>query len=393
MLITLLATYYFPAGTATRDQSVHLASSLPELARFLVTRGHRVRAIARKTRNTPEEETVNGVEVHRVPVLELPWLRLATWKRAAAKKLRQLEAQEPSDIVLCWDWSATLPALGATRAPVVCSLRNSSEAWRHLGDRRFRAYRDLEHRAYSGAAWLIPSSHWADRTLRSVMHLDTPSTVLPHGIDTNAFSPSIDGSAARAALKLDGSVIGFFGRLDRAKAVDILLAAIAPIKGSWTLLIVGDGPERNALEAQARSLAIADRVVFAGFRPRSQVPEHMAACDIMTLPSRTEGFSSVVVEAIAMGKPLIATAVGGAPEVLDKTNGILVPADDPEALRSALAKLIADPALRSRLGAAARQTAERFAWPVVVEQWEQLLEKIAREAARARSTSHKPPAP
>lgn len=375
MLLNLVATYYFPAGAATADQAQHLASSLPELAKALVRRGHRVRVVARKTPNTPASETAHGVEIRRVSVLDLPWLRLASWRRAAAAALRSLE-RDPADLTLCWDWSATLPALDAKpKGPVVCSLRNSSEAWRHLGSPLFPLYLRLERQAYSNCAHLIASSRWADETVSAVMHLDTPRTVLPHGIDTEKFSPRIPP----APLAFPRPVIGFFGRLDRAKAVDVLLDALAPITEPWSLVLIGDGAERRALERQAAALGISDRIHFLGFQPRASIPAHMAACDLICLPSRTEGFSSVVVEAIAMGKPLIATTVGGAPEALEHNSGILVPPEDATALRAALQSLLADPQRRASLGKAARLAAEhRYAWPVVVEQWEQLLERIAQ---------------
>src|SRR5204863_7471061 len=130
-----------------------------------------------------------------------------------------------------------------------------------------------------------------------------------------------------------------------------------------TLLVAGDGDERERVERRARELALpADRVRFLGFR--RDVPRLLAASDFFVLPSRTEGLPLCLLEAMAQGLPAIATPVGGVPEVIEEgITGLLTPVEDPAALAEAIRRLAAEPALRARMGAAAqRRAAEEFSF-------------------------------
>ncbi|OQA14786.1 MAG: Alpha-D-kanosaminyltransferase [Chloroflexi bacterium ADurb.Bin360] len=133
-------------------------------------------------------------------------------------------------------------------------------------------------------------------------------------------------------------VVGFIGRLDPQKNVGMLLMAAKHfLDGEVRLSLFGDGPLRETLEAQALALGIVDKVHFAGAFAREQLPQVMAQIDLLVLPSLWEGFGVVLVEAMAYGKPCVATAVGGIPEVVvDGVTGFLVPPDEPLALAEAV---------------------------------------------------------
>jgi glycosyltransferase involved in cell wall biosynthesis len=145
-------------------------------------------------------------------------------------------------------------------------------------------------------------------------------------------------------------------RLAEVKGQGILLAALAELDA--TAVLVGRDLERGGgyeteLRAEAERLDVADRVVFAGHR--DDVPGLLAGCDVLCLPSSVEGLPLVVLEAMAQGRPVVATAVGGTPElVIDGETGVLVPPGDPGALAAALGKVLADPELARRLGEAGR---------------------------------------
>jgi len=149
------------------------------------------------------------------------------------------------------------------------------------------------------------------------------------------------------------------GRLVELKDHAAVLTALATLRkavpGSC-LLVVGEGSERGTLETLARSLAISDSVTFTGEVPHGRVLDILAGCDIFVLASHSEGMPNAVLEAMAAGLAVVATSVGGVPELSrDGETGILVPPGDRVALAEALATLAADPELRARLGAAARQ--------------------------------------
>ncbi|NEQ23216.1 MAG: glycosyltransferase [Microcoleus sp. SIO2G3] len=150
-------------------------------------------------------------------------------------------------------------------------------------------------------------------------------------------------------------VVGSVGRLDRMKAHDVLLRAIAPID-NLRAVIVGEGAERKALEQLADDLGIRDRVELRGWsdHPRSQLAEF----DIFALPSRSEGFPLAIVEAMLAACPTVATRVGSIPEaVTDGKTGLLVEKDDVDGLTAALRQLCDRPDLRLQMGNCARQAA------------------------------------
>lgn len=145
------------------------------------------------------------------------------------------------------------------------------------------------------------------------------------------------------------------------KGLDVLLRAfdlVAPAYPSLRLLLVGDGPLRGALEAQATASPARDRIVFLGPRARAELVPLLRGCEAFVLASRHEPFGIAAAEALALGRPVIASAVGGLPEFIDAgRTGMLVPPDDPDALATALRHLLADPAAAERLGRAGAEAA------------------------------------
>jgi glycosyltransferase involved in cell wall biosynthesis len=148
------------------------------------------------------------------------------------------------------------------------------------------------------------------------------------------------------------------GRLKAPKDFVTLIRALAALPGrEYEALIVGDGPDRGAVEAEIRRLGIEDRVQLAG--ERDDVPELLASSDVFVLSSRSEGLPVSALEAMAAELPVVASDVGGLAElVVDGETGILVPAGDEAALAEALGRLVQDRELRQSLGAAGRARAE-----------------------------------
>jgi glycosyltransferase involved in cell wall biosynthesis len=178
---------------------------------------------------------------------------------------------------------------------------------------------------------------------------------------------------ARARFGADGPTLAFAGRLTAAKALDVAFDALAQID-RVTLLVAGDGEERVRLAARAPA-----NVRLLGSLDRRGVLELFRAADAALLSSAWENFPHALVEALAVGTPVLATSVGGIPEiVVDGENGLLVPAGDAGALADAVRRLFADADLRARLTAAAAPSVERFAPARTVEQLEAILQKAAR---------------
>jgi glycosyltransferase involved in cell wall biosynthesis len=171
------------------------------------------------------------------------------------------------------------------------------------------------------------------------------------------------------------------GRLIPLKRVDGLLEALKELP-DLGLVVVGDGPERPRLERRARELGVSDRVYFAGQRSKKEALGLMAACDLFVLNSVHEGLPHVVLEAMALGLPVVATAAGGTPEVVrDGETGVLVPGRY-GTLGASLSALARDPALRRRLGRAARQwIGERLSAENMIRLTEETLFTVAHRSA------------
>ena len=176
------------------------------------------------------------------------------------------------------------------------------------------------------------------------------------GVDLTRFAPA-DRAAGKAALGVTGPLVVALGALIPRKGHDIVIDAVAAIPGA-TLLIAGEGPERNALTARIAALGVGDRIRLLGSIPHGELPGLLAAADVMALASASEGLANAWVEALACGTPIVITAAGGAREVVtEPAFGRVVPREV-SAFATAIRELLASPP-----GAAAvRHGAERFTW-------------------------------
>ena len=201
--------------------------------------------------------------------------------------------------------------------------------------------------------------------------------VIPQfGTDTDLFKP-----AARRPQR--PFTIGYFGRLIEEKGLHVLLDAAARLTGEWSLLLLGGGPLRPALKAQAASMGIADRLTFHDQVPSTEMPSRYHQIDTLVLPSLTrpnwkEQFGRVLVEAMASGVPVIGSDSGAIPGVIADA-GLIVPEGDAAALAAALVRLRADPALYADLGDKGRDRAvQHFTHAEIAQKTVELYEAIAR---------------
>jgi glycosyltransferase involved in cell wall biosynthesis len=207
--------------------------------------------------------------------------------------------------------------------------------------------------------------------------------LIHNGIPLEKFDPShVDREAIREELGIaaDEFLIGTIGKLNRGKGVYELLRSIGMIakeNSSVKLVFVGDGGEREGLGKEAERLGIGDKVIFAGVR--KDVERMYAAMDIFVLPSTcSEAFGMVIIEAMAMGKPVIGTMVGGIPELItDRKNGILVPSGDEKALTEAIQKYLTDRDFSAQVASAGRQTVEsEFSDKTLGDRFEELFRAL-----------------
>lgn len=207
---------------------------------------------------------------------------------------------------------------------------------------------------------------------------------IPLGLDLQRFERLPDREASRAVLAIpSGALVAVIvARLVPIKDIGTFIRAIALLRQRLPkvrALVVGDGAERARLEALARSLNIEDVCRFTGMR--ADVEAIYAAADVVVLASLNEGSPVSLIEAMSGGKAVVATSVGGVPDVVsDGRTGLLVPPRDPRALAQAIEKLLLDEGLRSRLGGAAREASGRFSGDRLVADVEELYEGLLRKA-------------
>jgi glycosyltransferase involved in cell wall biosynthesis len=234
---------------------------------------------------------------------------------------------------------------------------------------------------------IVVPSYAARRYLADVERIDpTRITVIHLGFDLDTMPGSSDDrTRIRRELGLDGHfVVGCVARMSPNKGHTFLFDAVRGLSDDLPdirLVLVGEGDPRP-YEQQARAAGIEERTVFLG--ERSDVPACLRAMDVVVLPSLSESFSQVIIEALAAERPLVATDVGGAREVIaDGDNGLLVPPRDSGAIRQAVRRIATDDALRRRLEHRSRPSVQRFPVSAMVDQHLALYaEALARRGGR-----------
>lgn len=264
------------------------------------------------------------------------------------------------DIIDAWLYPMdVLMALASpvTHGPIVISGRRNVEAHKRFG-RLERIVRSVSQRLTGGV--VVANSAAAARNAVANHGVDPAIVrIIRNGVEIPARMSGHERTARRHILGADEDdiVIGCVARYDPRKRLDLLIDAFSQVFQTETrarLELIGDGPLRGQLEAQVSTLGLDDRVCLHGFEAR---PEDLyPAFDIVALASDREGLPNVLLEAGAAGCAIVATAAGGAPEiVIDGRTGLLVPVNDADALANALRRLTDDPELRRSLGEAARR--------------------------------------
>jgi glycosyltransferase involved in cell wall biosynthesis len=256
------------------------------------------------------------------------WAAVAAYRRLLAKGFRP-------DIIHAHVYGAGVPAaLIATRSrlPFVLTEHFSGIAQRSLSRTEIRKARY----AYKRAARLLPVSRFLREAIRSY-GVEGAFEVVPNAVDTSFFYPR-DAERSKTAGPCR---MLFVGNLEPSheKGFPTLVEALAklhPLRQTWHLDVIGDGAARAGYEVSAAARGLDERMTFHGSQPKTAVAELMRTADLLVLPSRVETFGAVVAEALACGVPVVATATGGIPEVLQESDGRLVPPDDPAALADAV---------------------------------------------------------
>jgi len=269
-----------------------------------------------------------------------------------------------------------LACLVSRQIPVITTLRGSDI--KKFGKRRFFQY-PIKY-ALKHSAQIIALSNDLKTEAIQLGACENKIQVIPNGVDIAKFKPA-SNYKIRAELNLpDEFLILFAGDLIKLKGVDKLIKVSAKLMRALPhqLIILGDGPERARLEQLASNLE-SENVFFIGRVQHQDVPLYMNAVDVLVLPSESEGLPKCVQEAMACGTPVIATSVGGTPEIItDGVNGFLVNSE--AELEERLRLLISNPELFSKMGANAREFATHYlSIDKVVKQTEELYQTVIKQ--------------
>jgi len=207
-----------------------------------------------------------------------------------------------------------------------------------------------------------------------------------NGVDIASFSGGINEESinlikSEIGVQPGSFVVGHIARLTRVKDQETLLKAFQKVIENETkaeLVIVGDGPLNQKLRQSASDLGIATYVKFLGYR--EDIKDLLSVFDVIVLPSLMEGVSLTILEAMAAGKPVIVTNVGGNPEVVvDGETGLLVPSRDPQKMADAIMRILSDPSLARRMGEAGRKRVEeKFSLEKMVNEYEKVYRNILK---------------
>lgn len=303
---------------------------------------------------------------------------VAGW-RSYRSALRSLLRQDPPDLLHVHGAHELIAALprAARRLPVIFTSHGYHGAGKAVS---YRTAAWICNRRVDGA--IAVSGYERDQMLRhgfrsELVHL------IHNGIEDPLAGGAAGGRSGGGAL-----TVGVVARLEKAKGIEWLIRAIARLAGEgWggerlRCVMVGRGSEEESLKALARSLGVDEQVRFAGYVPHAA--RLMQSWDVFVLPSIEEPFGLVCVEAMASELPVVASRVGGIPEIVkDGETGLLVPPADDEALAGALVRLAGDPELRRRLGKAGRaRFLELFTVEAMAKKTLELYER-ALESRRA----------
>jgi glycosyltransferase involved in cell wall biosynthesis len=337
-------------------------------------------------------ELLEEIQAAGIPLNEyrIPRLHSFTTMRQQLKFARYLK-KECIDIVHAYGFYAITFAVPAARfagvPAIVASIRDIGD---HLTPMKRRVQREICRMADC----VLANAEAVRQNLLDSGYNGEKIAVIRNGISLTRYLKRGSSNRLRneLAVPADAPLVAVLSRLRPLKGIEYFLQAAAILGPRFPharFLLIGDGPYREKLEQYVAQLELGRRVIFMGFR--LEVPKLLSEITISVLPSLSEGLSNALLESMAAGIPVVATRVGGNPELIeDGTTGLLVPPRDPQALAGAMSLLLGNPDLAERMGAAARQrVAERFPMQLAIRTTERLYQRLLRRGSVPQAGHYK----
>ena len=311
-----------------------------------------------------------------------PLRPLNAW--SVSRVIRRMHALTPIDalhgngeeVALAARWASArkITVVTTPRYPNYPAAMLQPDSVTHLGWLRLLAT-DAKYlvlrQAVRSSSWCCPTSrHSAEQAVLALNADRSRLRVIPNGVAAQFFAAKWTPSSEHRPLL-------FFGRLAKDKGVDVLLRALSRLSPAHRLVVIGRGEEKAALKRLASELGVEERISWRPWLSEAALATELSHCSMAVLPSRHESFGNAMAEAMAVGAPLVSTRVGSIPEVVqDGITGLLVPADDPEALARAIQRLTAAPELSHSLSSAGRErTQASYTWGAVARSYAELYDQ------------------
>jgi glycosyltransferase involved in cell wall biosynthesis len=304
-----------------------------------------------KFSKVPEQEIISGIDVFHPRYFMIPkigrFLYPFYFFLSLYRKVKKIHEIFPYDVIYApWiypDGVGSFMLAKALNKPVVLGALGTdiNEYTKYFIRRKLIAY------ALKNSDGVIAVSRALKARMAEIGAPADAITVVPNGVDTGLFKP-LDQPKARDLLNIphDNKVILFVGRFVPVKGLDGLIEAFAILcktMKSLTLVLVGNGECEAGLKEKALNLGVSGNVMFIGNQPYEKINQWMNACDVFCLPSINEGSPNVLLEALSCGKPVVASRVGGIPDIITSEEyGLLVPVKDTDSLAKALAKALTE---------------------------------------------------
>jgi glycosyltransferase involved in cell wall biosynthesis len=373
-------------GEDISDHGFTILGTLLLLTGFILQATGLIWELIMPIRGLKRVEFIEGVEIHRVPVMRRRQDYCSTFEMAtflisgAWHSLWQVREFRP-DVVHVFFGVPDGPVGWLLNRvyglPYIISLRGadvpSDEVKRFA--KQYKVLRPFIRWLWHDADALVAVSNGL-RSYAKETAPDLPIQVIPNAIDLSAFMPPVQ-------RETDGPVrLLYVGRFNTFKNVETLVEAVGKLSrmdvGEFELELVGEGEQRSTLERMVSELGLARRVHFVGWVARDHIADHYRCADIFVTATTWEGMPNTVLEAMACGLPIVGTQASGLRELVhDGLNGYLVPIKDPDALSQALARLIGNGYERRRMGRQSRKLAEsEFAWEYIAEQYVKIYEQV-----------------
>lgn len=360
MKIVILVCLFPPTWLAGTEIATYY------MAEHLAQRGHEVHVITSLDEGLPEESYEKGFYIHRLPKIKIRFVGAFTFWADIVRTIRKVSP----DIVHAQSLGTGVPALLSKKI-----LKIPYTVWGQGSDVYLPEWftKLTSKSIIKNSDSAIALTENMKRAMQAIYDHDI--AIVPNGIDLKEYTSELPVQNVEGSRKR----ILFVGRLHPVKGAHYLLGAMSTVHRELPeakLVLVGDGEEREHLETLTDNLGIRECVEFAGRVPHERVQDYMNQAEVFVISSLSEGFPVTILEAMACGLPVVATRVGGVPDIIeDGANGCLIDTKDQEQIAEAVLKLLQDEQLWKEMSDNNRKEVEKYRWNTVAATLEGIYQK------------------